>query len=86
MTDEIISKGERTGLTEVAIDNNDRLTMPRARAKRPPPSTRCPQCGHADLSALPTFSAGSGVVTRPFAEDVVCHGCGFIGMPALVGS
>ena len=35
-------------------------------------------------AALPTFSAGSGVATRPFAEDIFCHGCGFIGMPALV--
>ena len=60
------------------------LAMPKLRAKRPPPSTRCPSCGHAELSSLATFSAGSGVATRPFAEDIFCHGCGFIGMPDLI--
>ena len=57
--------------------------MPRVTVKRPPASARCPACGHADLSSLPTFSAGSGVALRPYAEDILCHGCGFIGVPDL---
>ncbi len=60
------------------------LDMPRPKVRIPPPSARCPACGHAELSSVPAFSAGSGVATRPFAEDILCHGCGFIGMPALI--
>ena len=68
------------------VDSGGRaaLGMPRPKPKRPPPSARCPNCGNSELSSLPTFSAGSGVAMRPFAEDILCHGCGFIGMPDLI--
>ena len=69
---------------EIAADGADRLPTKAVRAKRPPPSARCAACGDAGLSALPAFAAGSGVATRPFADDVICNACGHIGMPALV--
>ena len=60
------------------------LGIRRPRALRPPPSARCAGCGSDMLSSVRTFSAGSGVGARPFAEDVICHGCSFIGPPTLL--
>ena len=65
-----------------AADNKFQQPLPRAR--RPHQSMRCASCGRSELSSLPAFSAGSGVATRPFAEDVICQRCGYIGMAALV--
>ena len=69
---------------EIASGTRNILGIGRARAKRPAPSARCSACGSSVLSSVPTFSAGSGVAARPFAEDVICHPCGHIGPPALV--
>ena len=59
------------------------ITPPRS--KRPPDSARCSACGGSSLSCVRTFSAGSGIVARPFAEDVICHDCGIIAPPSLTG-
>ena len=67
-----------------SADGHGNLAVPRRKASRPPHSARCSACGNGLLSAVPTFSAGSGVAARPFAEHVICHGCGFIGPPTLI--
>jgi len=55
-----------------------------ARPARPAPAwARCGACGHAVVSSVPAFSAGSGIAARPFADDVYCHRCGLIGLPAI---
>jgi hypothetical protein len=53
------------------------------RAKRPPLGAKCAKCGGSELSSMPTFSVGSGVSAKPFADDVRCHRCGHIAPPAL---
>ena len=47
------------------------------------PLARCEKCGCAEVSALPSFSAGSGTAYRPYAEDVYCRRCGHIAPPEL---
>jgi hypothetical protein len=53
---------------------------------RPPANARCAACGSADLAARPTFSTGSGVASRPSADDVYCRRCSFQGRPRFVPS
>jgi hypothetical protein len=50
--------------------------------KRPSAGARCPLCGGAELSSLPTFALGCGVAYRAIADDVYCRYCGFMGPPA----
>jgi hypothetical protein len=57
------------------------LVVPSRTVRRPPPNAVCEQCRRDTLSRLPTFSAGSGVASRPIADDVFCHYCGHIGLP-----
>jgi hypothetical protein len=48
------------------------------------PLSRCEKCGSAEVSAQPSFSAGSGTAFRPYADDVYCRRCGHIAPPDLV--
>ena len=52
----------------------------------PAPGARCEKCGSAELSSLPTFAVGCGVVYRNIADDVVCRRCGHMGEPAYQAS
>ncbi|WP_155850553.1 hypothetical protein [Chthonomonas calidirosea] len=45
------------------------------------PGAICARCGHTDVIPFPTFSIGSGISRRPWAEDVFCRRCGHIGLP-----
>ncbi|MCS6777865.1 MAG: hypothetical protein RMJ43_06720 [Chloroherpetonaceae bacterium] len=44
-----------------------------------PPFARCARCGSLYVTPLPYFAAGSGVASRPLADDVYCARCGHIG-------
>lgn len=72
----------RTWEKEQEEGNPVGLFAPRRRT-RPPEGAMCEKCGCKELSALPAFSAGSGVAARPFSDDVRCHRCGHIAPPAL---
>ena len=52
------------------------------KVKQPAAGARCPACGSAELSSLPTFALGCGVAYRAIADDVYCRRCGFMGQPA----
>jgi hypothetical protein len=77
-------RGNRAGEMETPVAARDTLGMRQPSSKRPPDSARCAGCGSDGLSSIRYFSAGSGVATHPFIEDVICHGCGHTGPPALV--
>jgi hypothetical protein len=63
---------------------SNEMESPSSRTIRRPPSiARCERCGCANVSALPTFSVGSGLTYRPVPEDIYCHRCGHIAPPAL---
>jgi hypothetical protein len=68
-----------------AAPAQDRFLPTHARAaKSAPACARCEKCGSESVSSLPKFSAGSGVGSRPFAEDVICNQCGHIA-PFAIG-
>ena len=48
---------------------------------QPPSGACCAGCGSADITGLPTYSVGSGVALRPYADDVLCQKCGQIAPP-----
>jgi hypothetical protein len=79
-----IDRGIPAVRTDTAWPARDSIGMRQPRAKRPPDSARCAGCGSDGISSVRFFSAGSGVAGRPFAEDVICNGCGHLGPPALV--
>ncbi|HZO88748.1 MAG TPA: hypothetical protein VFB38_10470 [Chthonomonadaceae bacterium] len=67
----------------VVKSRSDEEAPPLRPRRPPPPNARCPRCGSAELSSLPTFSTGEGLAYRPIAEDVLCRHCSFIGLPEL---
>ena len=69
----------------LAIPDEDEPPL-RKRAIMPvSPLSRCEKCGSAEVSALSSFSTGSGTAYRPFADDVICRRCGHIAPPDLIG-
>lgn len=46
---------------------------------RPPDDAVCPRCGRPALAAAPAFSTGSGIASRPCADDVFCRRCSYLG-------
>ena len=57
------------------------VTAKPRRIWQPPSGARCAGCGSADIAGLPTYSVGSGVALRPYADDVLCRKCGQIAPP-----
>ena len=55
--------------------------LPHLKIQPPPDFARCSQCGGAEIHSLPSFSAGSGILLRPIANDVFCRKCGTIAPP-----
>lgn len=72
---------------DILWESGEESEAPRLSRRRPPipPQARCVQCGSAELTALPYFSAGAGTVFRPDADDVICRRCGTISPPELEG-
>ena len=69
---------------EAANRSEEGTAKPR-RIWQPPSGARCAGCGSADIRGLPTYSVGSGVALRPYADDVLCRNCGQIAPPHYEG-
>jgi len=78
------SPSSQSAVGQPAVEQTGNFGPRRFRAKRPPDCARCSACGGDAISAYPTFSAGSGVAMRPYADDIICRKCGHIGPPAIV--